>query len=738
MELVRHGHVHDSAAHQPRLGFLGPGELIHCQVDLKSQVADFPHNFLVGETEGVKCSREEGHFVPHRNLNLSAVHMPLRDELVNGRQRGGPVEHGRHGRIFFVELEENLAPSQHEEGILFIQGKGILVEDIIHHPERFLADRLPVVGQAAENGAQQGFLLLLILFVADFVAAPVAGIMAQHDAEGIQGAGRHLHIRAGLKANQVTDHLIQLGRREPQGALSQILRDVVGEIKISYLNALPQFHDHFIALVCPQIMQDIQESLTGILPHHHILADLDEIGQVGGDMQLVGHFPVMELILQELDIDGLDNPGRRCFQVFQENVGDHILIIEDMLFLCHILTQIPENPQLEIGHRDIIGRIGIQDNIPECPAPFQLRLMIRQYLGASPGGNPHLFRRMRRIIKGKCGNLIQLLIRKFCQGQLMNRIHNHEGLVLFPGFGRSEALHENAQVISPVALGTVLQDGGKYILRIEADSPLLPCHQLQVRMKQKLQDLFRHRIGLAGIQIGHIRRALFPVAEIKLGENLAHQLGCLGADLALPVHQQLIQEIEDLLLLAVIGVGAEIEENAQIGPQILPVLLASGRLQEIAELPLRTHQMHDVDIVLHAHMNKGPDALLRIPESQLRHRRWPLGLSVQIRIRSHGLHIFLEVPESFIDELIAKKLLFVHIVQLVQDNVEGILQTGDKGDLLIILSAALLNPEVRIDQHQGLHGQVLRLQVPGGMVGGDMADIIHIVAAEPLVRVIIV
>ena len=42
------------------LGLLGPGKLVHRQIDLKAQVTDGVGNALVGQGEGVEGAGEEG------------------------------------------------------------------------------------------------------------------------------------------------------------------------------------------------------------------------------------------------------------------------------------------------------------------------------------------------------------------------------------------------------------------------------------------------------------------------------------------------------------------------------------------------------------------------------------------------------------------------------------------------------------------------------------------------------
>ena len=100
-------------------------------------------------------------------------------------------------------------------------------------------------------------------------------------------------------------------------------------------------------------------------------------------------------------------------------------------------------------------------------------------------------------------------------------------------------------------------------------------------------------------------------------------------------------------------------------------------------------------------------------------------------------HVLLEVLQPGVHPCIALFLLAVHVVQLGKDHLKGLRQRGDAGDLPAILAPQLLDPEVSVDQQQRLGGQIVRLQIPHGVVGGDVADVGHPPAAEPQVCVIV-
>ena len=133
---------------------------------------------------------------------------------------------------------------------------------------------------------------------------------------------------------------------------------------------------------------------------------------------------------------------------------------------------------------------------------------------------------------------------------------------------------------------------------------------------------------------------------------------------------------------------------------------------------------------------QGLHHLSGVPQRDVRHGDGPSGAAAQLCIHAQALHVVLEIVESGVDETVPAQLGVVHIVQLIQDDLEGLVQGGNHGGPVV--SAALLHAEIRVDERQGLRRQVLRLQIPGGMVGRDMADVLHVMACEPFIRIVIV
>ena len=231
---------------------------------------------------------------------------------------------------------------------------------------------------------------------------------------------------------------------------------------------------------------------------------------------------------------------------------------------------------------------------------------------------------------------------------------------------------------------------------------------------------------------------LLAVAGAEVREDAAHEGGGLAADVAVRVDQELIEEVQGLLLLVVRQIGEILLEGGDIGPDLGPVLLAAGGFQHTGEEVVVAEAVHQADVVVHRRPPQAHHHLVRGEEGGVLPLRRGEAEVAEGGVHPEGLQVLLKVPELGVDEAVAEALGLVHVVQLGEDDVEGVLQGEDLRDLAAVLVPGLLHPEVRVDQDQRLRGEVLDLQVPDGVVGRDVADGGEALAGEPLVRVVIV
>ena len=64
----------------------------------------------------------------------------------------------------------------------------------------------------------------------------------------------------------------------------------------------------------------------------------------------------------------------------------------------------------------------------------------------------------------------------------------------------------------------------------------------------------------------------------------------------------------------------------------------------------------------------------------------------------------------------------IHVVKLTQNHFIGFIQTPETNPLFSILVINTFHPKIRIDEKQTLCRQIFQLQIPDGMIGGDISD----------------
>ncbi|MPM21233.1 hypothetical protein SDC9_67677 [bioreactor metagenome] len=148
--------------------------------------------------------------------------------------------------------------------------------------------------------------------------------------------------------------------------------------------------------------------------------------------------------------------------------------------------------------------------------------------------------------------------------------------------------------------------------------------------------------------------------------------------------------------------------------------------------------MHQAEVVVHRRQPQGRGHLIRAHQGRVGFGRGRRAVSLKAHVRAEGADIILKIQKLCIDVAIALLLGVAHVVKLVQNHVKGFLNGIDAGNFLPALVPGLLHPEVGIHQCQRLRGQVLKLQIPHGMVGGDEADGFHPPLGKPLVGVVVV
>ena len=556
--------------------------------------------------------------------------------------------------------------------------------------------------------------------------------MLEQHPHGIQRPG-HGDVGGGAQQVLQPQHLlVQLAGVEEQGSPAQILRDILGDLVLAHLQALAQLHHHLVALLPAQQGDQADQGLAGGVADAHPLGHLHQVGEVGGDVEHVLPQAVLHLVLEQLDAHHLDDPVCGALQVVQEDLTGHVLLIQGRLIVGHVLPRpledlIPQEEQRQApaggrpgGRRDLshLGVILGQGALGLPQEPEGRRLEAQVAGGGEPG---------RKADEAAPGLLVILL-----GGQIADGVQQGEGgilvLLLRPVIVAQQRPDEAGHGLAPA----VLQQGVHHQLQGIADlAPLLGGGLVQMLLPQGEGHLLR-RVS-AGVG-----RHLLAVDQVEFGDDLSDEAGCLAPDIPLPVDQQLIEEGQGLGLLPHGQIGAVLVEHIQIGPQLLPALGRAGGLDDVAELPLAAQLVHQLQVVLYRQQDQAVHRLVRGHQGRVLGGLPRPRLPGQVYVHSQRAHVVLEVVELAVDELIPAALCLVHILQLPQDDVEGLLQGIEDGGLPPLLIPSLLAAEVGVDQTQGLYGEGVQLQVPGGVVGSDVADGGHPPPQQPLVGVVVV
>ena len=735
VELVGHGQAGDAAADPVGLGLFRPGELVNGQHHLVAQVPDGPDDALVGEGEGVEGAGEEGHRPGLVKAEAPVEDLLLGDEAVQPPQHVGPVVEGQLVPRLLAGERQDLLQCQQEGPALLMAAQGGGGE---HPPPQnehgLLAHLLPEARQALEQHPQQPLPAAAVDGVVLREAGAVGVVGLVHDPHRVQHRRDHAAVGGAQVLPQVLQDLLQLRRRQPQAEPAQISGDILGELLLSDLQAPAELHRHLVALLGGEEGGDGQQSGSRPVADRHLVADLDEVGEVGGQVEPVGPLPPGE-VPQQPDVHHLHDPGGGGLQVVQENFRHRVLIQGQGRFLLpggHVPDR--DVPQQRQGAAVAAAQAaqGVEDHIVGGEAPAQPVQQQRRR-------NPHLQILPLREGHGEVQQLIAVTPLTQLQG------HGGGGLQQAEGRGGVQPLRppvvaqELRQEQLPALRFALVQQGVDHKFQGKADPPPVLAHELPVGEDDPLQvqpplvqvcdsPAVRHVVG--GL--------LLDVPRVEAGNDPPHEGGGLAADVALTVHQQLVEEGQGLDLLGdaeIDGVGLE---HAQIGPQPLPVRPASGLLQQAGEAPLAGEPAHQGDVVFRSQKLQPRHRLLRVQQRHI----LPLGggraAVQQLHIHPTVHHVAFKVTQLGVDEGVPPALFLVDIVQLGQYHVEGLRQSGDPGDLPAVRSPVLLDPEVGVDQSQGLRRQVVQLQVPHGVVGSHIADVLDVPPGEPLVGVVVV
>ena len=370
-------------------------------------------------------------------------------------------------------------------------------------------------------------------------------------------------------------------------------------------------------------------------------------------------------------------------------------------------------------------------------------MLLRQGL---PGAEEELqCRRLQRGVRaaalgqGESGHLLRLLRRQQPQGQIAQRIRQGQRGAVVLRLRRLVVRQQCGEELRRFLGIAVFQRGRHHQLGGEANVTDLLGRQLVVGIEQQIQILGpQGELGLLHRRLSRRGGQLLLIAQAEFGHHLPHQRRRLTADIPVRVQQQFIEKIHRLDLLIGGQIGGIRLQHTQICPHTGPVLLAAGLFQQIGKQPLMAEPAHHVQVVLHRHQAEGAVIGVRRHQGDVRLLLRRRVTALQRYVHAPGAQILLEIPQLAVDVLIAARFGGVHVVQLVEDHVKGVLQGVQRRRLPAVFLPPLLGAEVSVDQQHGFHRKVGQFQIPCGVVAGHLPHLGQPGTGQPLVGVVVV
>ena len=211
-----------------------------------------------------------------------------------------------------------------------------------------------------------------------------------------------------------------------------------------------------------------------------------------------------------------------------------------------------------------------------------------------------------------------------------------------------------------------------------------------------------------------------------------------------------IQESECHAFLVIGHICRVPSQNIYISSEVLPVCLTPGIFEKTSEQLRITEPAHHPDIMIYrAESDLIDDRFTGEQRSFLLLRLNSLRIGQEIiirpdfgpvryeRIDTTLFHVVLKIMQLVVDPDIPVSFGFIHIIQLAEDDIESLFKAVEMNDLSAVLSRAF-GSEICVDQQQRLNRQILQLQIPYRVIGGNMSDPFQAVVTQAVISIVIV
>ena len=509
--------------------------------------------------------------------------------------------------------------------------------------EGVAAQLVVVVGVSLDHDVQQAALT-------PFVNVPIVaellgkfGEVFQNDADGVDDRRCQLNVdRQNLRRNRI-DKLVKFLRRQLQNHAAQEFRHVLRYLGVADFQAVEQFDGQLIALRVRHVGGDAQQAFPCRLADKDGLADFQKVRQMHAqvhDVALVAR--IVHIPHHQLYIGDLDAPVGPHLQVDEEQAA---FMLGKGLFISG-----------QIHHRQEVAVI------------LFLRISVIKAALRVQGGDAQVLggRLQGRFYKG--ADCRHKFLRNVAALHVVQDLQEHD-IPLFRIIAALEILGHHADVIAAVLRLAEMQYGFDKAAQAIADPQLVLLRKPHFRIDNHIQILIKQgqaRDDLMGK--GHALRQLLCVFFVEISDNAPHEGRRLEADVPFFMRQQLVQEFQRHDLLMLCHVRRILFEDADIGTDVFPQLLAAGRFDEVAEIAVVAEDTHEADVVSNGRVLQLFDDFSLRQEHHFP-RLWNVGLDVIPRKVGRQLddalfpHERLEIGQLGVYLLVPVALRLVYVVQ---------------------------------------------------------------------------
>ena len=562
-------------------------------------------------------------------------------------------------------------------------------DSFANHAEGFLRDWRTVIGKTLHKEPQQsggpGFHDAVLFF--EFVDTA----FFQNDGNGLKGrTGGTLHAVV-QHLLQFVNHLIQLLRRKVQGDDAQHLRQGPAELVILNFQSVENFNHQLVGLIRCEIRQDLEQNLSRIPTNRDGFTVLNQVGQVNRNLKNAGLSHLSMHRFQHIpDVGHLSVPGSAGFQIVQEHGGQ--------LFVGKCFSRQPQDiPAADI--REVVHGVA--------------EIVIHHV----QGDQVHILGEGAQHILGKEADGLNKGVR--APGRINPKGGNHQNdNSRFRYIVRIVIFLQHIEIEVSACRIAVVQS--RFYVEVRTGSnpfPMVVGH-LVVRVQYFYQECFK-LIDVGGGDVGRrdvLRQLLFVFLPV-IRHDAAHERRRLFPNVAGLMGQHFVQEIQGQVFLILGHVGGVLSQKSDVSTGILPALAAAGGFNQAGKLFRVAKAAHHSDVVADS-----PEFQLLyhlvVPEQGRAEAQWNRLLNALLIEMCGGIfwnihgnsvlnHQVFEILQFGVDFYVAMALGGIHVVQLVQDDIEGFFEGIEVNDFLILHSGALY-AEIRIDEQQGFHGKVFQ------------------------------